>query len=217
MKHNKKVALLDCDGPLYNFIEFALAHISSTTGQTFDPEEYKKDDFRSWPLYTKEHEEYFRGPGISQKLELRKGAPQFVEDLKSRGFDVIYCTSPYWASPTWAYDRAEAIKRDFGDGPEKVIFARTRQKKHVQGSFILDDHSENCTTWSEFNYGTPSILDNHPWNEEFRNNRESHTSFQWGARKIQHLTGIKDRYSINCANSYDDVLFILKEIGLAQK
>ena len=187
----KKNICVDCDGIVYDFIGFALNYLSKRTGKNFTEEEYAVDDFRKWKDYTKEDEVYFRSPGTAESLPLYSGAQEFIEQLKKRDLKVIYCTSPYYESPTWCHDRGNAIKRDFGDPVGSIIYAKTGQKKYVSGVTLIDDHPTNCLTWSDHNKKN-SILFNRPWNKKFRD---------------EELKTLSHR--IDCAKNYEDVLSIL--------
>ncbi len=210
----KENILVDCDGVIADCLGFITEHLSNKYNIDYSTQEYQKKDFREWPEYTKEDEEYFQSSGICLKFKPIIGAENFIKELNER-FEVIYCTSPYRGSVTWPYDRTKWLKQCFDVERKNIIFAATGMKKFVSGATLIDDSEKNATTWSAHNR-RDSILMNQPWNEDFRNSKD-HASFTSALTNTLHLTGLKEEYGINCANSYEEILSIIDNSILLHK
>lgn len=226
----KQNIVLDCDGILADCLGYITQHLGTKYNTDFSAESWQEQDFREWPQYKKEDEEYFQSSGLCLNFKPYPGAANFVEELHRRDLEVIYCTSPYRGSPTWTYDRTKWLAREFGADRKSIIFASTGMKKFVSGYTLIDDHPVNCTTWSEHNK-QPAILFNRPWNKKFReeeNFKHRHFSFQASpvfypaainedifipvrqkSKEIHHIVGLEESYGIDCAENYEQILSIL--------
>lgn len=172
---NKKPVLLDVDGVLAGFIEKMLSYINNrnvekypytiTKEQLYSNKDISADIRKCVKEWDELCEDLAKSEGFCQTLPVLPGAQKFVQDLKDKGFNIMYVTSPYKDSPTWAYDRIEWLKRHFGASRYDII--STPEKRYVDGICLVDDKPENIQDWAQYNERGYPILFDQPWNQRF--------------------------------------------------
>lgn len=161
--------LLDIDGVCANFTKECLDLIEKHTGHR-----HHQDEITDYDIFRALKREELRHllsdaavqAGFCAGIEPLHGAAAVVEELKSLG-EVVVVTSPM-DTPHWTYERTEWIARHLGIPREQIVFAKS--KHYIGGSFLIDDHADNCNAWHIANRrwaGGPeprAILIDAPWN-----------------------------------------------------
>lgn len=160
-RKRRKPVLIDVDGVVSNFHKKVVSFIEDKFDIKVD-ESKIYGDVRNEAngLWDQECEDYIRSPGFSRYLEAWPGSIEAIKKIMKKK-EVMFVTSPYNSSPTWAYDRTMWLKDHFGITRDDVIFAR--DKRFVDGVTLIDDRWENVVDWSRYR-GKWSILMKRPWN-----------------------------------------------------
>jgi 5'(3')-deoxyribonucleotidase len=175
----KRPVLVDVDGVLADFIGKVLTKINirktrregvlDVTCTSYD--EIKTDIRKQLKSeWDEEMESLVRSPGFCKTLPVFLGSQKFIEDLRSTDRRIVFCTSPYKDSPTWAHDRGVWLKENFGATRDDIIFAH--DKRFVNGIVLIDDLPKNIEDWSEYNetgklgQAVIPVLFKQPWNEK---------------------------------------------------
>ena len=145
---------LDMDGVCYDFVGAA----AKWSG-------FKKEDatgfdiFGSWgaPGLWTAFDKHVQEKGFCLGLDLLPGAQWLVGAIQ-RVADVLIVTSPYRDAPYWAYEREQAIRRDFGIERDMVMSVRSKQYARVD--VLIDDKPANIVS-----FPGNTILVDQPWNQ----------------------------------------------------
>ena len=143
----KPTVLLDCDGPLADFIAAVLDIVHDETGNRYKPE-----DVKTWEIFESiESKEVgdrvyakIKDRGGCYGIAVQQGAAEAVRELKKHA-EVVILTSPFYGSETWAYEREKWLYDHFGIKSYEVIHAR--DKYHVAGDFLVDDKASHIRQW----------------------------------------------------------------------
>lgn len=141
--------LVDCDGPLADFVRGTLDLIFFETGTVYLPEE-----IRTWEIFEsiadKELEkkvyDKIKSKGQCSALGVVPGGPEGIKRLQEIS-EVVIVTSPFHGSETWVYEREKWLAKHFNIDPEDIIHAR--KKFHVFGHFLVDDRPKHLELWSK--------------------------------------------------------------------
>lgn len=159
--------LLDVDEVIADFVGYYLKVAGRKMFQ-----EYNHSQVTQWcipealrlPDWAKREVDYeLRRPGTALKLEVLPDAKDAVIAM-SEIADIVFVTSPYVGSQTWANDRYEWLRHHFGDLAEHTVFAR--HKAPIVGEVFVDDRPENLKSWIAENTGAAIVWDK-PHNQEF--------------------------------------------------
>ncbi len=90
-------------------------------------------------------------PGFCSSLVPDPEAMAAVEEMRRRGYDVTFATSPHPRSPSWMAEREAWLIRNFGAREEDVI--HVRKKRLIGGDAFLDDVPEHVERWARRNPG----------------------------------------------------------------
>ena len=170
MTHKKKV-LIDCDGVVCDFMG-AVVQFANASGKTSRQWKYEEitGDARKYPFWSESglEEEWLR-EGFCSSLPVIEGAQDFVEKLRSDGFEVLFVTSPPRDGKYWTFERKNWLEKNFKAARGEVIFAT--DKRYVSGLTLIDDHVDNCLEWNGYNqhHGQDhlhSIMVAQPWNQK---------------------------------------------------
>jgi 5'(3')-deoxyribonucleotidase len=147
-----RTILLDADGVLLDFVGATLKVTHELTSLRF-----RREDLTGWEIF-----DYIKDPlvpdlarqvrrriarkGFCEGIKPIAGAQAGVERLKTLG-KVKVVTAPWKTSPTWCYERFEALEHYFGIAHEDVIFAA--DKSVIHGQVLVDDKPSNVTSWLE--------------------------------------------------------------------
>lgn len=143
----KPTVLLDCDGPLADFVGAALEIVFEETGKRYVPE-----DIKTWEIFDS-IEDRAVGDRVYAKLKAKGGcygiavhehAAEAVSELKKHA-DVVVLTSPFFGAETWVYEREKWLSDHLGVKPAEIIHAR--DKFHVAGDFLIDDKPSHIREW----------------------------------------------------------------------
>jgi 5'(3')-deoxyribonucleotidase len=159
----KKPVLIDCDGVVCDFISKCLSVINEKNRTNILFESIDKDIRKVCKKYwDKEMDDLLESDGFAQTFDMIPGTKEGIEKLKEAGFKIIYLTSPYYGSKTWAHDRLKWLEKHLRVNRNDVIFARTKQ--YTSGITLIDDKVENIRAWSKYNSQQALLLDQ-PWNK----------------------------------------------------
>ena len=143
------IVLCDVDGVIADLVKGVLDAIYDATGMRHDPEDVTQWDIKAalglsdttWRTVTRRIAE----PGFAYHLDAYPDAVAGVKAVAELA-EVVFVTSPWLSSPTWAHDRTEWLVRHFGrEQGRKVI--HTAEKHHVRGDMLIDDKPETLKNW----------------------------------------------------------------------
>lgn len=144
---NREVLLVDCDGPLGDFVGHAVPWLSEHSGLPLTVADILYHDILSavprdtlrafWRMVD-------ATPGWVEAMPVYPGAADALEQLR-RAYHVV-CVTAQHHGPTWVYERSTWLRRHFGFHPDDVIFAKA--KWHIAGAALIDDNPTNCLAWS---------------------------------------------------------------------
>lgn len=178
----KTLVLLDCDGPLAEFVEGFLDVLEEETGERFGSRVVTEWEITDSPFFRNLAEELGHDPkelsdavwrrvnriGFCSALRPVVGAKEGVERLRSLDVDVEVVTSPLLTSPTWMTERVEWLRRHFGFRKDQIHLVA---KKHrVPGDFLVDDKPSHVGSWMAATDDSPfrghGLLWHAPYNED---------------------------------------------------
>lgn len=156
----RPIILLDCDGPLADFVGAYLGEVEKLTRTRIS-----HDDIDKWHIHECDavvraaNDAGLTAPSLRMMVHSRishRGwctmidpkpyASELVERLQAIG-DVYIVTSPWCSSPTWVFERTKWCKRELGIDADHVVF--TEAKHLVYGDIFVDDKPEHVRAWSE--------------------------------------------------------------------
>lgn len=159
------IILVDVDGPCADIVQGFLNEVYTVTGRV-----YTRADVTTWEvtealaLREAEAKAVWRkvsAPGWCQSLRPDPSAIVAIRELAKK-HEIVFVTSPMKTSPTWCYDRALWLHRNFGTFP--IVF--TEQKHLVRGDLLIDD--KPSTVRQFLAAGRGAVLFDAPWNREDR-------------------------------------------------
>ena len=143
----RPLVLCDADGVLLDFMTPALETASAIAGRSITI-----DMITDWYLFDtigREHEKAcyreWDKPGFCSSLRPYDGAVDAMREMRKM-VDVVVVTSPIHSSPTWCFERTEALKRYFDIPSRDVMF--TSRKTIVDGLMLIDDRPQHVLDWS---------------------------------------------------------------------
>jgi 5'(3')-deoxyribonucleotidase len=145
---SKPRILLDVDEVVADFIGFYVSVAEKILNRKYD-----RDKITEWHLPTalelpvwanREIDYTLSRSGTASKIPIIAGAQEAVEQLAEFG-EVVFVTAPFANSRTWASDRVEWLRANFGKNGEKVIV--TDYKTPVCGEIFVDDKLDNLKPW----------------------------------------------------------------------
>lgn len=163
MKERKTIAL-DVDGVLADFITPTLDHINRVTRNTYVKEDVK--DFNIWSSLGLDRSQRYLSTlplcqeGFCSNLLPIEGTQGLVAYLQKH-FRVLAITTPWRASPTWAFERTKWLNSYFNITDNDIVFCR--DKSLIISDFFLDDNPYNILESSAV---SPVLMDQ-PWNRDF--------------------------------------------------
>jgi len=174
----RPIILLDCDGPLADFIGAYLRVVKELTGTTVSPEAVDRwhihecafiknltADARRWPdpwmTLRDRIENTIASEGFCSSIPVQPDAVHAVKRLSEIG-DVYVVTSPWDSSPTWMHERDQWLKKHFGLPRDRII--QTAGKYRVHGDILVDDKPGHVRAWQEAWPGSLGILFDMPNN-----------------------------------------------------
>jgi 5'(3')-deoxyribonucleotidase len=161
----KPVILVDCDGPLADFVAAYLSLVHEHTGRLHTHEQVTNFSFQKCVVSAEEDDHVWKRmidarPGLVRNLGETFGSAEGLHALRQLGCKVACLTSPH-LGPHWMYERAQwLLERGFTK--REIIFAS--DKSHVSGFILIDDNVDNCEAWAKANPHGVAILFEAPWN-----------------------------------------------------
>lgn len=150
--------LLGVDGVLGSFTRSYLDAVYAVTGVGFNESEIDTWEIKAWPIWAtledcgvdskaakRAVDDLVASPGFTDRMAVLPGAQEAVSAMQGAGVEVFVVTSPWNSSPTWGYDRARWLKREFGVGPRETVI--TPSKHVVWGDILVDDELANVDVW----------------------------------------------------------------------
>ncbi len=156
--------LVDVDGVCADFNKGLLDYINRTQGTNLTEDQITvystQEAFKQH--WTPDVEDHVRSEGFCYNLDVIPGSIHAINELRARGYKILFVTAPYTRSKTWSYDRIEWLKKYFNASHKDIIFAH--DKKFVYGMTLIDDKVQNVVDWS-MKWRDTSILYSQPWNK----------------------------------------------------
>lgn len=138
--------LVDCDGPLSDFIATYLHLHRELNGQVRHKHDVTNFDFAKCVSTKDEDEKIWRHidatKGIVRHIPYECGSIAGLDQLRKLG-RVVCVTSPHFG-PTWMPERAEWLI-DRGFHKRDIVFRK--DKAHEPGDVLIDDKPEHCREW----------------------------------------------------------------------
>ena len=161
----RPIVLMDVDGVIADFCHAYLFWTKMVTGKKFTPGDVTQWEFADALNLSSEESHaidmVLRGPDIASGFGEYPGSVRLVKELMTFA-DVVFVTSPFAKSPTWAHDREWWLKARFGEDA-KII--HTKHKQYVDGDFMIDDGPHNLAAWEQVNIITRfGYCVGRPWN-----------------------------------------------------
>ena len=153
---------LDVDGVLADLVGRLLQIVYERTGQRFVREQVTQFSLQAvlgdeiWTVAS----DALAEPGFASSLQLIEGAREGVERLRTLG-RVVFVTSPYLRSATWAAERTHWLIRHLGARQEDIV--NTADKTLFAGEILVDDAPQNLEAWTKT--GRYAVRAVQPWNE----------------------------------------------------
>ena len=153
----KPLLVCDVDGVLANFTQGVLDFLRERYGLDYCSDDVDQWSFKEalgltdeiWRACT----EHICSDGFAFNLEPLPACRELslILSQKDRPFDVVFCTSPWWTSKTWCYDRTNWLMDHFGQTQGRRVLQGSL-KHYVVGereTFFVDDKPEAVTAWIE--------------------------------------------------------------------
>lgn len=216
-KTKENPILLDCDGVICNFIQACLDYAKTVLPHDYTLPKYEEitSDVRNFCFWKDANlEKHIHRSGFCSSLPLIEGSQEFVEEVRRKGYRVIFLTSPYKDHQYWHYERFQWLKKHFSIQREDLIFAT--DKRFVVGEMFVDDHIRNILDWQKFqndyNSAAWSVMMKQPWNEKVL---EECTLFDCINETIppdpnvQYLWHIEKQVDFDRTNNFNSILNLL--------
>lgn len=181
MTSRKKVALLDVDGVLAEFIDPLLYYMNT---------DLKKEDITKWDFFSimtpkqrSDASAILHSSIFWRTQPVIPGAIEGVQKIKDADYEVVYTTKPWVRFDKWGHIRRKWLEEHFGAHPDEVMIGH--RKDLLMGDIFIDDNPEHATA--------------------FRN-RQHHNVFLFDAPYNQNVDGFCNNYRIF---SWDDIDRIL--------
>jgi len=156
----KTLVLLDCDGPLADFVTGFLGAVEEETGERYGGAVVTEWEITDSPFFKSLAREQGRDVkelasavwrrvnriGFCSALEPVEGAQEAIEHLRLfPNVEVEVITSPLLSSPTWMTERHEWLRRHFGFKKDQVHLVASKHR--VPGDFLVDDKPSHVYEW----------------------------------------------------------------------
>jgi 5'(3')-deoxyribonucleotidase len=154
---------VDVDGVVADLVRPLLDALSTRTGTRLRVDDITRFDLAGilgpslWSTAT----DILASPGFALDLPLCPHAIEGVASLRTIG-RVVFVTSPFPPSPTWAHDRFAWLARHFAATPADVVSAA--DKTLFRGDLLIDDSPAQLDAWTRLD--RPAIRVAHPWNTD---------------------------------------------------
>ena len=156
-----RTILCDVDGVLADFVD-GVQNITSQLGIPFHPPT-EWDIFKTYSEPDRQAiNNHLNRPGFAVGLLPYPDAQDGIASLRREGFHIVFVTSPWRTSETWAHDRNEWLRIYFDAEFRDVIHAN--RKDLIHGETLIDDKPSNCRDWSVA-HGRPALLFDQPYNQ----------------------------------------------------
>ena len=158
---SKPILMIDVDGVLADFVSPIVKHANWLTAEELTPDQITQWDIQA--MYPELPADDLYAPcmkkGFCEGLEEYRGAGDALQELRQH-FTVVACTTPFWRSPYWHYERTQWLMRR-GFQSNQIIF--TADKGLVRGAALIDDKVDNVLDWERSNRPGLPILWKQPW------------------------------------------------------
>jgi len=152
---------VDVDGVLADLVGPLLDQVFAATTLRFHPHDIVRFDLagilgpHGWAAA---HDALTRS-GFARHLPILPGALQGITALRTLG-RVVFVTTPFAPSPTWAHDRAAWLAEHFEAQPADLV--SLADKTLFRGELLIDDSPTHLEAWSRL--GRLAIRVDRPWN-----------------------------------------------------
>lgn len=156
---------LDVDGVVAAFIE----HILATSGSTTKFEEIVSWDFLSHidEVARPKAKQLLLQPDWWLTIPVIAGAEKSVDQLRSVGCEIVWCTAPWRSCIGWETARREWLKRKFDVAPDEVLIGE--RKEIIAADLLIDDKPETVAKFNSSKrrvFGAEAWLFSAPWNKK---------------------------------------------------
>ncbi len=167
------IILVDMDGVLANFVQrvwqeyekrFHPLHIPMDSLDQFMIEEFLSKKLGD-PQVAKHVQTIYNEKGFFANLEPISGAIDAIQNLITKGHEIVICTTPLLSNRYCVYEKIEWVERYFGIAVRNKM-VQTKDKSLVVGSILIDDHpmpvNAHRAQWSQVVFDQPynkNILD----------------------------------------------------------
>lgn len=178
--------LCDSDNVITDFV----GHVLDTAFETFGRQVFRQE-VKRWDLFSclglsaEEVDilkEAISQPGWCASMPVLPDAQQFVKDLRKLG--AVYAVTSPWNSPTWAFERVDALRHHFKISADHVV--STPAKELVVGDVLIDDRASHIRKWARAHPTGLAILFAQPFNEH-EELTESNTARAHGYAEVLEL------------------------------
>jgi len=183
-----KVVLLDCDGPLLDFVGGICAAVNRRANHRAGVRGLQPAQVQTWDVFR------YIDPVIRDDIRAEVDSPTFwaglkpvpdaelaVERFRAEGWQVLVVTSPWERCFGWETVRRHMLGDLFGFDPRDIIV--TARKEHDAGDIFIDDKPEHVDAWSRRNTFHGARLYSMPHNQNSvsrnRPNNECWGEFTW--------------------------------------
>lgn len=185
--------LVDCDGPLADFILLYLELHEQLNGRRHVHADVTDFDFAKCVATKDEDERVWRhidrSPGLVRNMVMEDGAAQGLIELRKLG-RVVCVTSPH-TGPTWMHERFAWL---IGRGFHKRDIVMCKDKSHVAGDILIDDKPEHCIEWADENPSGDAILYGMPHNAEWPEHANGRVHRRTGWEAVLKLVSVLRRF-----------------------
>lgn len=139
---NKKIILIDQDGPLANFVDGFLSELRKKFPNLPVQEIEKYEIYDNYPEHLKEEiETIYHAPGFFANLKPTTGSLPAVKKLINDGHQIFICTSPLSKYENCVREKYEWVEKYLGrDFTKKIIL--TKDKTLIKGDALIDDRPD---------------------------------------------------------------------------
>lgn len=137
---------LDVDGVLADFLGHTIATLRRNGFDCPDREGFTEWDIAPQldPAAAVFIAKMWRRAGWCVSIPPLEGARAFVDEIRRRGFRVVFITTPMLGAPAWMEERRSWLVDVMGAADREIVF--THQKDLVRTDRLLDDKFENVKT-----------------------------------------------------------------------
>ena len=155
--------IVDVDGVVADF----LGHLLPAIGYEAGRETIVDYDIKKFLSLAQQErmDQVLREPSFWQTLPVMSGALEGIDEIRERGHEIVWATSPWLPCAGWESIRRDWLKRHFDVAFQEIVY--TFRKDVLTAEFYIDDRPESVVAWQRAHSRGIAFLYDAPYNAEF--------------------------------------------------